>query len=304
MAASNEIAGYEIMGTLGYGARSTIFAARDSENHLFALKRVLKNNAADQRFLDQAVLEHEVARKFSHPSLRKSFKLMRQRKLMRTTEVVVVMEFVDGLSLEQARPRSLRRLVRIFQDTAIGLGVMHRGGYVHADIKPNNILITEKDIVKVIDFGQSCPIGTVKERIQGTPDYIAPEQVKRQEITPRTDVFNLGATMYWCLTRKHVPTMIPRPGESVSKKIKLMKPPPSPRDLNPDIPPALSSLVMSCIEADPLERPQSMTQIYERLEISIGQFFNDLRSGGKGQTQRSRSLCHRQLRSADRVVHL
>ena len=61
--------------------------------------------------------------------------------------------------------------------------------------------------VKVIDFGQSCRIGTVKERIQGTPDYIAPEQVARRPITSQTDVFNLGATLYWALTGQDIPTL-------------------------------------------------------------------------------------------------
>ena len=82
---------------------------------------------------------------------------------------------------------------------------MHQMGYVHCDIKPNNILRNDKGEVKVIDFGQSCKIGTVKERIQGTPDYIAPEQVARRPITVQTDVFNLGATLYWALTGKAHP---------------------------------------------------------------------------------------------------
>ena len=67
---------------------------------------------------------------------------------------------------------------------------------------------------KVIDLGQSCPIGTVKPRIQGTPDYIAPEQVHRRPITPLTDVYNFGATMYWVLTRQHVPTALAK-GDSL-----------------------------------------------------------------------------------------
>ena len=84
---------------------------------------------------------------------------------------------------------------------------MHQMGYAHCDIKPNNILRNDTGKVKVIDFGQSCKIGTVKERIQGTPDYIAPEQVARRPISVQTDVFNLGATLYWALTGKLIPTL-------------------------------------------------------------------------------------------------
>lgn len=277
MALATDIMGYDVIGTLGYGARSTIFAVKDKQNSLYALKRVVKNSAADQRFLDQAIHEHEVCEKFNHPSLRKSYKLIRQRKLIRTTEVVTLMEMVDGLTLEQLRPKRMLDICRIFQDTAIALGVMHRNGWVHADIKPSNILITGKDMVKIIDFGQSCRIGTRKERIQGTPDYIAPEQVERKEITPKTDVFNLGATMYWLLTGQHVPTMIPKGKPQIAlKKADDCVPP---RELNKSVPPALSGLVMQCVETDPFDRPTSMTQVYERLELSITQMLQEAKLG-------------------------
>ena len=269
MALATDILGYDVIGTLGYGARSTIFVVKDKENRLLALKRVIKNTPADQRFLDQAVHEFEVCRKFNHPSLRKGYKLIRRRKLIRTTEVIVLMEMVDGLTLEQLRPKRMLHICRIFEDTAIALGVMHRAGWVHADIKPSNILVTGRDMVKIIDMGQSCRIGTRKERIQGTPDYIAPEQVERKEITPKTDVFNLGATMYWLLTGQHVPTLIPK-----GKPNTALRRAPScdpPREINPKVPPALSSLVMQCVETLPRERPASMTEVYERLELSIAQ---------------------------------
>ncbi len=277
MALATDITGYDVIGTLGYGARSTIFAVKDKQNNLYALKRVVKNSPADQRFLDQAIHEHEVCQKFNHPSLRKSYKLIRQRKFIRTTEVIVLMELVDGLTLEQLRPKRMLDHCRIFQDTAIAMGVMHRSGWVHADIKPSNILITGKDMMKVIDFGQSCRIGTRKERIQGTPDYIAPEQVERKEITPKTDVFNLGATMYWLLTGQHVPTMIPKGKPAIAMKCTEGCAPP--RELNKSVPPALSGLVMQCVENDPWDRPASMTQVYERLELSITQMLQEAKQG-------------------------
>jgi serine/threonine-protein kinase len=280
MALATDILGYDVIGTLGYGARSTIFVVKDKENNVFALKRVVKNSAADQRFLEQAIHEHEVCQKFNHPSIRKSYKLIRQRKLIRTTEVIVLMEMVDGLTLEQLRPKRMLDICRIFQDTAIALGVMHRAGWVHADIKPSNILVTGKDMVKIIDFGQSCTIGTRKERIQGTPDYIAPEQVERKEITPKTDVFNLGATMYWLLTGQHVPTMIPKGKPTMT--LKKMDSCPPPKELNPAVPPALSSLVMQCVEPDPWDRPTSMTQVYERLELAITQMLQESKQGPVG----------------------
>ena len=80
---------------------------------------------------------------------------------------------------------------------------------MHADIKPNNILIDDHGIVKIIDLGQACAIGTVKKRIQGTPGYMAPEQAHRHEITPKTDIYNLGAMMYWTLVGEVIPTSMP-----------------------------------------------------------------------------------------------
>src|SRR5690606_37158581 len=144
--------------------------------------------------------EHHIARQIDHPSIRKSLRLIKQRDFIRTSEVLVLMELVLGKTLEQDQPKTMLGMCRVIRDVALGLAAMHEHRLVHADIKPNNIMATSDGRIKIIDFGQSCPIGTVKPRIQGTPDYIAPEQVKRGPITPQTDVFNLGATMYWLLT--------------------------------------------------------------------------------------------------------
>ena len=234
MAEFSEILGYEVLATLGVGARSTIYAVKNGKNELYALKRVVKSSPSDQRFMDQAILEHEVAQKFDHPTLRKSIKLIRQRNFIRTSEVLVLMEMVDGYTLEKHQPETLAELCHICKEVAQGLGVMHKAGYVHADIKPNNIMLNDAGQVKIIDFGQSCPIGTVKERIQGTPDYIAPEQVHRRSIIPQTDVFNLGATMYWLLTQKHVPTLIPKGAAGISLRTEDSCK--TPMELNPTCP--------------------------------------------------------------------
>ena len=290
MAEFSEIAGYEVLATLGVGARSTIYAVKNSKGELYALKRVVKSSPSDQRFMDQAIMEHEVAQKFDHPSLRKSIKLIKQRNFIRTSEVLVLMEMVDGITLEKYQPANLADMCQMCMEVANGLGVMHKAGYVHADIKPNNIMITGAQIVKIIDYGQSCEIGTVKERIQGTPDYIAPEQVQRRSITPRTDVFNLGATMYWLLTQKHVPTLIPKGGAGISLRTEDACKPPI--ELNPDVPPALSSLVMDCIHTEAPQRPEHMGLVADRLEISAKQYERreqDAANGSDESKQRTAS---------------
>ena len=88
-----------------------------------------------------------------------------------------------ALPLESNPPKRLTDTVDVFVRTGKALEALHCAGYVHCDLKPNNILLGPSGEVKVIDLGQACKINTVKERIQGTPDYIAPEQVKREPVT-------------------------------------------------------------------------------------------------------------------------
>ena len=269
MARAQEILGYEVLARLGDGARSTIYAVKDKHNQVYALKHVVKNKPKDSRFLEQAVLEHRVASKLNHPCLRRSYKLVRHRQLLRVSEVFALMELVDGVTLEQYVPPDLVSLCQVCGQIADGLESMHEDGYVHADMKPNNVLVTDDDRVKIIDFGQSCTIGTVKQRIQGTPDYIAPEQVRRKTLTPRTDVFNFGATMYWLLTRRHIPTMIPKGVKGI--EYRESEPPPSPHALKPEVPEALSALVIDCVEQVVNERPESMARVRDRLDLAISQ---------------------------------
>ena len=271
MAEFHQIAGYDVIASLGEGAHSTIYHVRDKRGQPLILKRVVKNSANEQRFLDQALAEHDVAQNIDHPRVRKSFKVIKQREFIRVSEVLVLMEMVDGYTLEQRRPTGLKEVCRIFYEAAEGLKAMHQAGYVHADIKPNNIMVVKGNGVKLIDFGQSCKSGTIKERIQGTPDYIAPEQVKREAITEQTDVFNLGATFYWLLTGKHVPTLIPKKQAGVQLKTEEHRSCPAPIELNPEIPPALSSLVMDCVQRKPADRPDSMDAVIDRLEIAASQ---------------------------------
>lgn len=268
---ADRLGGYEVLAVLGHGAKSTIYAVQEPDTHqVYALKHVVRDSAADQRFLDQAYIEHEIASKLDHPTLRRSIKLIKRRKLVRTSEVLVLMELVDGVTLMQQRPATLGKLIEVFSHVAEGLGAMHRLGYVHADIKPNNILVDEAGQVKIIDFGQSCELGMVKQRIQGTPDYIAPEQVRREQLDARTDVFNLGATMYWCVTETHVPTLIgPDHGLSVDTKMdRLLRPP---HEFNANLPEVLNKLIVSCLRDDPRERPQSMSEVRARLNVAAKQ---------------------------------
>lgn len=258
---------YEVLERLGEGARSTIYAVSDpATQKVYALKHVMRENPKDIRFVEQMETEFEISRQFNHPNLRKSYHLeVRKTLLLKVVEAYLVMELFDGKALDVELPGTLPEILDTFIQAAEGLKAMHQMGYVHCDIKPNNILRDTSGHVKVIDFGQSCRIGTIKERIQGTPDYIAPEQVARKAVTQQTDIFNLGATLYWALTGRHIPTLY-----TTSKKEnsllsdELFQ---KPQLLNPFVPEVVSNMVMDCIATRPSRRPPDMDVIIQKLEI-------------------------------------
>jgi len=263
-----KLAGYNVLAVLGHGAGSTIYAVQQPKTQqLFAIKRVVKTKPEEQKFIDQVLTEYEASSAIDHPNIRRCIKLKRRRRLLSNSEIMLVMELVDGRSLVQNCPTDMRQLVEVFHSVAKGLSAMHKAGYVHADIKPNNILMTDRGEVKIIDLGQACRVGTVKPRIQGTPDYIAPEQVHRIALDGRTDIFNFGATMFWCLTGQHIPTLIPKggPSEMIRKEDMELR---APVELNPKVPPSLNTLVLHCLKFQPDDRPKTMSEVRSRLEVT------------------------------------
>jgi serine/threonine protein kinase len=266
---SQKLLNYDVLERLGEGARSTIYAVQDPlTRQTFALKHVIRTDPKDIRFIEQMENEFAISRQFTHPNLRRSYELkINKSMLLKVNEAFLIMELFVGKALDVFIPVGLVEIIDAFIQTAHGLKAMHVMGYAHCDIKPNNILRDDQGRVKVIDFGQSAKIGTIKERIQGTPDFIAPEQVARRPISLQTDVFNLGATLYWALTGKHIPTLytVNKKGENsflLDTRID------SPQDLNPRVPNALSNLVMECIATKPQKRPADMDQVITRLELA------------------------------------
>lgn len=262
--------GYEIIRRIGLGAASVIYLVKkDKTEEHFALKHVKRHDDEDKRMIDQVENEFEVGKRISHPYIRNFYEIQKRKKgLLRVNEVMMLMEYCPGVSLEVSPARSLLDLLLIFRMVAEGLNGMHMQGYVHCDIKPKNIIIAENGAICLIDLGQSCRFGTVKQRIQGTPDYIAPEQVKRKPMTRATDVFNLGATMYWALTGKFVPTLLPKKGDGL-ETLESSGPLESPNEMKPKIPIGFSNLVMDCVRMKPKDRPQDMTEVISRMDLLI-----------------------------------
>jgi serine/threonine-protein kinase len=268
-----KIGQYTVLAKLGEGAASMLYAVQNpKDKQVSALKYVVKKNEKSQRFIDQVVQEYTIGSKLDHESIRKIRKLIKHRKMLKVIAVSMIMELVDATTLDQQLPKNHSQAVDVFVQVARGLAHMHGRGFVHADMKPNNVLIDDDNHVKIIDLGQACSIGTIKKRIQGTPGYMAPEQAHRGEITPKTDIYNLGAMMYWTLVGDVIPTAMPPKNTTDSlvggavdaDKVELPIPP---HERNPRIHSLLSKQIMDCVQPNPNNRPESMTVVVNRLEL-------------------------------------
>ncbi|MEO1585030.1 MAG: serine/threonine-protein kinase [Planctomycetota bacterium] len=265
----DEVEGCRILSELGRGAASIIYLAQDERTkQIWAMKDVQKTDDKSVRFLEQAESEYAIAQKLSHPAIRKIERLVKKKKgLVQTIRLFLFMELVDGISLDRHMPKTFESACDIFRQAASAMAHMHERGFVHADFKPNNVIVDEAGTAKIIDLGQSCTVGTVKKRIQGTPDYIAPEQVHRRQITPKTDVYNLGASIYFVLTRQKVKTALAPDGSLMgSIDDSLLEPPTPAIEINSRIPRKLNDLMMRCLEISPDDRPE-MPEVVDQLEL-------------------------------------
>jgi serine/threonine protein kinase len=261
-----QLFGYEVLEPIGEGAGSLIYAVSQPETkQIYALKHVVRKTDKHARFIEQLEAEFEVGRKVSHPALRRVIDYQAKKTLLgKVTEAALIMELFDGVPLDQSLPRAMTAMVNCFIATGSALEAMHQAGYVHCDLKPNNILLGRDGVVKVIDLGQACKIATKKARIQGTPDYIAPEQVKCLPVSVRTDIYNLGATMYWALSGRKLPTLFTiKRGENSMLVDDMI---PAPHVINPLVPESLSNFVMECVRVNPRKRPADMSEVLRRLE--------------------------------------
>jgi len=276
----SKLFGYDVIDLIGHGAASTIYAVDDPRTRqLYALKHVVPTGEKEIRFVEQLETEFEVGRHVNHVGLRKSIDLKINRTMMRkVTEGALVLELFDGVPLDQELPKTVLGIIDVFVQVSEALESLHAQGIIHADMKPNNILVGADGQVKVIDLGQACKSGTAKPRIQGTPDFIAPEQVKCQGLTVQTDVFNFGATLYWALCGKKVPTLynLKKTENSFLFDEKF----PAPRELCPHVPETLSHLVMDCVRTNPAKRPHTMHDVTHRLAI-MQHLMRKAESGGQ-----------------------
>jgi serine/threonine protein kinase len=254
---------YRVVGPLGTGAGSTILliADRNRGGQKFALKVVKRQDSDDDIYIAQAQSEFEAAQKLNHPSIARIYDCRIKRNLLfKVVSVELLLEYVDGKTLDEVEAPTMAQLVLIFNQVAEALVHMHRRGVYHGDLKPGNIMVTKDGKVKLIDFGTAWLKGEAKNRIQGTPQYMAPESATEKVVDERTDIYNFAATMYRMFTGRYAnPGSMPRTGDNLKTKLA------APIQINPSIPGTLNETILACLQVSPERRPAGMFEVQHQL---------------------------------------
>jgi len=267
---SIDLPNYRILGKLGTGANSTLLLAQSMRTGArYAVKVVKVHEPEDAKFLEQLRDEHTAASALDHPVLRKTYEIRYVRRRLRIKAAYLFMEYVEGISLKDPKySGSLPVLLGHFRIVAEGLLAMHRAGYVHADLKPGNILITPDGRVKLIDLGQACRINTAKPRVQGTIDYIAPEQVSLGRLDARTDVFGLGATLFKVLTGQAIPTDMNQNVHLHTLDLLGRRATEPSSSLGTELAKPIELFIEDCCQKEPAKRLRDMKEVMDRLEMA------------------------------------
>ena len=266
-----DIDGYTKLSVLGRGAYSTIYLGRDkSSGEICAIKQVKITKSDQAKYIGHLESEHAIAQQFDHPVLRKTHKVIYYRKWLKVESAALIMEYADGKPLTEMMPSSDHvRMLKIFRHLAMGLEAMHWRRYVHADLKPENVIVNTQDRVKLIDYGQSFQMGQAKERIQGTVDFIAPEQVRREILDQRTDIFGLGAVMHRVFTDRPLPTLLnqeinERTLALIGKRVDKTNAVEQAR-----LPFHLAKLLERCCQPNRELRPPNMKTLIRQIELTL-----------------------------------
>ncbi len=258
---------------LGTGAGTKVSLMRDVKDGKQYCKKYVSATAPNwQSQVRQLKNEFDVGVGNNHPALRKSFEYGIVKRKLRAIEAYNLLAYVEGLPLDKfAETAPVSLLVKIFWHVADGLQEMHNRGFVHADIKPRNILCAKSGRPTLIDFGQACLMLTRKQRIQGTKDFIAREQVERRPLDQRTDVFGLGATMHRIFLGKSAETELNT--TSVGKAgITLDRWANAKLDQSRELDAIVLKLIEDCCQPESSDRPSNMQNLKDRLEVSFDRF--------------------------------
>ncbi len=265
---------YRVLRLLGRGGMALVFQAEDTTlRRQVALKVMKPQLTADLEPLQRFLREARVMAAIKHEYLVTLYQAGQEGDA-----VYLAMELLEGQSLEErlhtGAPLDTTEIVRVGREIAVGLSVIHRQGLVHRDIKPSNIwLEAPRGRVKILDFGLArsvergsslTPTGT----IVGTPAFMSPEQARGDKLDTRSDLFSLGAVLYYLCTRTP-PFQSGGDILSALRALALHEPRPV-EQLNPAVPSALAALVRQLMAKNPAQRPASAEEVAARLEQIAG----------------------------------
>ena len=259
---------YRIDTVVARGGMSELYKATDTRaGREVALKVPLTEMQEDPVLFERFKREEEIGQLLDHPGIVKTFNGEDRSR------VYMVIEWVDGRLLRsilnEERKIPVERAVAITLSICDALDAMHKHGVVHRDLKPENIMVDSEDRIKLIDFGIAMKEDARRltfvnlSATLGTPDYIAPEQVKGQRGDQRSDIYAMGIMLYEMLTGQ-VPFVGPSPLAAMNER--LLHDPPPPRDLNPAITPELQEIIFRALEREPRHRYPTASEMAWDLE--------------------------------------
>jgi serine/threonine protein kinase len=280
---------YHVVSKIARGGMAEIFLALQKGEEGFqkpvVLKRILPSLAADPKFVRMFVDEAHIASTLNHSNLVQVLDLGKSGD-----QYFLVLEFVDGWSLEQIRRRALQAKLKLTIPLALGVvGALCRGlayvhtrersgkplSIVHRDVTPQNVLISQQGEVKLADFGIAKAVGKSERSatgvIKGKFAYMSPEQSEAKPLDARSDLFSVGTLLYLLVTGKK-PFDGPTDADVLMqvRRARPDKPSTVVRDLNPDV----ERLINRALRADPGKRWQSAEQMADKIDailVKLGQ---------------------------------
>jgi len=275
MATEQTIGGYRLMNHMTTGQTSQVWEVNEpgSGRH-FAMKLLLPEFTKDKTH--RKMIEHEarVGLPMSHPNVIKMLKLAKEKETQ-----YLIMEFFPGgnvkLRMMRKHPIIRERCHSIICQAAAGLAHMHDRGWIHRDIKPDNILLNSSGEIKLIDFGLAKRIerggggifnwfrgGRKKGTTAGTRSYMSPEQILNRPLDERSDIYSFGATIYEIASGRP-PFRGNSPNDLLSKHLK--EKPALLQFIVPEITEEFSQLCNRCLAKDKKERPRNMHELLQQL---------------------------------------
>ena len=248
---------YEILGLLGAGGMGQVFKVRNVLSGRIEAMKVLLPNLADQKDLaDRFMREIKVLAGLHHPNIAEL-----RTALTIDNQLVMIMEYVEGATLAariQQGAIPYGQALGYLDQVLAALGYAHQQHIVHRDIKPSNMMLTPSGVVKLMDFGiaQRGDQGdlTKTNTTVGSYAYMSPEQIKGEPVDGRSDLYSVGVSLYEMVTGQK-----PFPSDTAFSTMQahLQTAPRPPIELRPDLPPALSQLILMAVAKDPAARFQT-----------------------------------------------